>query len=99
LWGLRKDIQRIAVALKRLAGIECQNSNDKLLSWPESKEKETEVQGSKKKEKQKKKRLDGEDEEEEAEIRGQEEDNRMEGMEKGSSRFPSAMYSVGTGSC
>jgi len=41
-------------------------------------------------------RLDGEDEGEEAEIGGQEEDNRMEGMEEGSSRFSPAAYSVGT---
>jgi len=31
LWGLRKDIQRIAVALEKLAGIEGQDSNKEQL--------------------------------------------------------------------
>jgi len=47
---LRKDVQRIAVALEKLAGIEGQDSNKELLSWPESEGKMIEVQGSKKKE-------------------------------------------------
>ena len=33
---LRKDIQRIVVALEKLAGIEGQDSDEELLSWLES---------------------------------------------------------------
>ena len=49
LQGLRKDVQRIAVALEKLAGIESQDSNEQLLSWPESEGEEMEVQESKEK--------------------------------------------------
>jgi len=52
LQGLRKNIQRIIVALKKLAGIEDQDSDEEQFSWPESKGKEMEVQGSKEKRKQ-----------------------------------------------
>jgi len=55
---LRKDVQRIAVALEKLAGIESQDSEKEQFLWPESKEEETEVQGSKGKGKQKKERID-----------------------------------------
>jgi len=95
LSGLRKDVQRIAVALEKLAGIEGQDSNEKLLSWPEFKREEMEIQGSKKKGKQKKKRIDGV--EEEAQVRGQEEENGMKGVKEGSSSFSLVVYSVGTG--
>jgi len=56
------------VALEKLAGIEGQDSDKELLSWPESEEEMTEVQRSKEKGKQKKERLDEEDEGGEAEI-------------------------------
>jgi len=46
LWGLRKDVWRIAVALEKLAGIEVQDSDKELLSWPESEGEVTEVQGN-----------------------------------------------------
>jgi len=92
---LRKDIWRIIVALKKLAGIEGQDSDKELLLWPESKGEETEVQESKEKGKQKKERIDGVEEEEE--VGGQEEENRMEGVEERSSSFSLVMYSVGTG--
>ena len=95
LQGLRKDVWRIAVALEKLAGIEVQDSDEELLSWPESKGEVTEVQGGKEKKKQREKRLDGEDKEEETER--QEEYNKMEGVEEGSSRFSPVAYSVGTG--
>jgi len=95
LQGLRKDVRRIAVALEKFAGIEVQDSNEKLLSWPESEGEVTEVQGGKEKRKQREERLDGEDKEEETER--QEEYNKMEGIEEGSSRFSPVAYSVGTG--
>jgi len=41
-------------------------------------------------------KLDGEDKEKEMETEEQEEDNGMEGVEEGSSRFSPAAYSVGT---
>ena len=43
LWGLRKDIQRIVVALEKLAGIEGQDSDEELFLWPESEREVTEV--------------------------------------------------------
>ena len=94
LRGLRKDIQRITVALEKLAGIEDQNSNKKLLLWLESESEDTEVQGSKEKEKQRQEKIDGAEKEE---VRGQEEKNRMEGMEERSSSFSPVAFSVSTG--
>jgi len=32
LWGLRKDVRRVTVALEKLAGIKVQDSDEKLLS-------------------------------------------------------------------
>jgi len=49
LQGLRKDVRRIAVALEKLASIEVQDSDEELLSWPESEGEVTEVQGSREK--------------------------------------------------
>jgi len=62
---LKKDVRRITVALEKLAGIEGQNSDEKLLSWPESKGEKIEVQESKEKRKQKEDRTNGVEEEEE----------------------------------
>ena len=94
LSGLRKDVQRIAVALEKLAGIKGQDSDEELLSWPESKGELTEVQGGKEKRKQREERLDREDEEKEMER--QEKDNEMEGVEEGGGSFSLVAYSVGT---
>jgi len=95
LSGLRKDVRRIVVALEKLAGIEGQDSDEELLSWPESKGELTEVQGVKEKRKQKEGRLDREDEKKE--MGRQEEDNEMESVEEGGSSFSLVAYSVGTG--
>jgi len=97
LQGLRKDVRRIAVALERLAGIESPDSDEELLSWPESKGEITEVQGIKEKGKQREERLNRENEEKELEAREQEEDNGMQGVEEGSSQFSPVVYSVSTG--
>ena len=94
LWGLRKDVWRIAVALEKLAGIEGQDSDEELLSWPESEGEVIEVQRGKEKGKQREERLDGEDKEEEMER--QEENNKMESVEEGSNRFSLVAYSVST---
>jgi len=94
LSGLRKDIQRIAVALEKLAGMEGEDSNEKQISWLESERELTEVQGSKDKGKQKEERLDRAEEEEE--VKGQEEENGMESVEEGGNFSPVA-YSVRTG--
>ena len=51
LQGLRKEIQRIAVVLEKLASIEGQDSKKEQFSWLESEREETEVQGSKEKRK------------------------------------------------
>jgi len=95
LRSLRKDVWRITVALEKLAGIEGQDSNEKLLSRPESKGEITEVQGGQEKGKQREERLGREDEEKE--MRRQEEGNEMEGVEEGDSSFSPVAYSVGTG--
>jgi len=92
---LRRDVWRIAVALERLAGIEGQDSDEELILWSESEGEVTEVQGGKEKGKQRKERSDGEDKEEGMER--QEENNKMEGVEQGSSRYSLVAYSVGTG--
>jgi len=95
LRGLRKDVRRIAAALEKLADIKVHDSDEELLSWPESEGEVTEVQGNKKKGKQREERLDGEDKEEE--MGEQEENNKMEGVEEGSTRLSLVAYSVGTG--
>jgi len=94
LSGLRKDIQRIAVALKKLAGMKGNNSDEEQILWLESDGELTEVQGSKEKGKQKEKRVDRAEEEEE--NRRQEEENRMEDVEEGGGDFSLVAYSVGT---
>ena len=94
LQGLRKDVRRVVVALEKLAGIKSQDSDEELLSWPESEGEVTEIPGVEEKGKQREKRLDGEDKKEEME---RQEDNEMEGVEEGSSRFSPVAYSVGTG--
>jgi len=96
LSGLRKDVWRIAVALEKLAGIEGQDSNEELLSWPELEGEETEIQGSKEKGKQKEERINKAEEEEE-EVGEQEEKNGIESVEERSNSFSSVAYSVGTG--
>ena len=83
LSGMRKDIQRIAVALEKLAGIEGEDSDEEQISWPESEGELTEVQESEEKGKQKEERVDRA--EEEKETRRQKEENRMEGVEEGGS--------------
>ena len=85
LSGMRKDIQRIAVALEKLAGMEDEDSNKERISWPESEGELMEVQGSREKGKQKEERVDGVEEEEK--TRRQEEENGMEGVEEGSGDF------------
>jgi len=92
--SLRKDVQRIAVALEKLAGMEEEDSDEERISWPESEGELTEVQGSREKGKQKEERLDGAEGEED--VRGQEEENGMEGVEEGDT-FSLVAYSVGTG--
>jgi len=93
LRGLRKDVWRIAVALEKLAGIKGQDSDEELFSWPESKGKVTEVQGGQEKGKQREDRSGRGDNEEETE---RQEEDKMEGVEEGSSRFSPVAYSVGT---
>jgi len=60
-------MQRIAVALEKLAGIEGQDSDEELISWPESEGEVTEMQGGQEKGKQREHRSGGGDKEEEAE--------------------------------
>jgi len=92
--GMRKDIQRIAVALKKLAGMEGEDSDEERILWPESERELTWVQGSKEKRKQKEERVNRVEEKEE--TRGQKEENGMEGVEEGVGNFSSVTYSVRT---
>ena len=94
LSGMRKDIQRIAVALEKLSGIESQDSKEELLSWPESKGEEMEVLESKEKGKQKEEMIDRAEEEEE--VGEQKEENRMEDIEERSNSFTLVAFSVST---
>ena len=94
LRGLRKDVRRIAVALEKLAGIEGKDSDEELFSWPESEGEVTEVQGGQEKGKQRENRSGRGDNEEETE---RQEEDKMEDVEEGSSRFSPVAYSVGTG--
>jgi len=59
LSGLRKDVWRITVALEALASIEGQDSNEELISWPESEGEETEVQENREKGKWREQKIDG----------------------------------------
>ena len=94
LQSLRKDVQRIVVALEKLAGIEGQDSNEEQFLWLEFEGEEIKVQQSKKKGKQREQELDRV---EKKEVGGQKEENGMEGMKEGSSNFSLVVYSVGTG--
>jgi len=67
LRGLRKNVQRIAVALEKLAGIKSQDSDEGQISWLESEGEETEVQESTKKKKQREQRSGGAEDEREVE--------------------------------
>jgi len=95
LSGLRKDVQRITVALEKLAEIKSQDSEKEPLSWLESEGEETEVQKSKEKGKKKEEMIDRAEEKEE--VREQEEENRIEGVEEKSSSFSPVTFSVGMG--
>ena len=77
LQGLRKNVQRITVAIEKLAGIKSQDSEEKQFLWPASEGKKTKVQESSEKEKQREKKIAG----------SENENNRMKGMEKGISSF------------
>jgi len=79
-------MRRIAVALEKLAGIEDQDSDEGLLSRPESEGEITEVQGGQEKGEQR----------EEKEM-GRQEGNEMENVKEGGSSFSPVAYSVGTG--
>jgi len=68
---------------------------DNVFSWPESGGKKTEVQGSTEKEKQREQSSDRA--EEKGEVKRQEEENAMEGVEKRSSSFFLVAHSVRTG--
>jgi len=94
LRGLRKNVQRIAVALEKLAGIKSQDSDEGQISWLESEGEETEVQESTKKKKQREQRSGGA--EDEREVEKQEEKDAMEGVEERSGSLSPVAYSVGT---
>jgi len=81
------QVQRVATALEKLAGIESHDSDKELISWPESEGEETEVQENKEKGKQRDEIIDGTEEDE----------NGIEGVEEGNSSFSLVAFSVGTG--
>jgi len=87
LQGLKKNVWRITVALKKLAGTGGQDSEEELILWPKSEGEETEVQENRGKGKQREERIDGMEKDE----------NGIESVEEGSSSFSSVVFSVGTG--
>jgi len=85
LRGLRKDVQRIAEALEKLAGIKSQDSDEGQISWPESEGEKTEVQENTEKGKQREQRS------------GRAEDEgEVEELEEGSGGLSLVAYSVRT---
>jgi len=87
------QVQRVADALERMAGMRPKTPEDDLISWPES-EGETEVQESTEKGKQREQRSDGA--KDKREVEGQKEEDAMEGVEEGSGGLSLVAYSVGT---
>jgi len=75
------------MALEALAGIEGQDSDEDLISWPESEGEETEVQENKEKGKRREEKIDGTNKDE----------NGMEGVEEGNGSLSLVAFSVGTG--
>ena len=93
------QVKRVVDALERIAEIRSKTLEDDLISQLASGGEETEtverIDKGKEKEKQKEERID--ESEEKEEVRGQEEENTMEGMEERSSSFSLVTFSVGTG--
>jgi len=89
------QVRRVADALERMAGMRSKTPEDDLISWPESGGEETETVERMDKGKQREQSPDGA--EDEGEVEEQEEENAMEGVEKGSSGLSPVAYSVGTG--
>jgi len=89
------QVQRVADALERIAGMRSKTLEDNLISWLESREEETETVERMDKGKERKQSSDGV--EEEGEVEGQEEEDAMEDVEEGSSGFSLVAYSVRTG--
>ena len=90
------QVRRAANALEKLAGIESHDSDEKLISWLESEGEDTEVQEYREKEKWREKKIDRREEDENGMVI-QEEDNEMEGVEKGGGSFSPVAFSIGTG--
>ena len=80
------QVRRAANALEKLIGIESHDSDEELISWPESKGEETEVQENREKGKQREEKIDG----------TKEDENGMEGVKEGNSSFSLVAFSVGT---
>jgi len=95
LRGLRKDVQRIADVLERIAGMRSKTPEDDIISWLESGGEETETIEKIDKEKQREQSSDGV--KEEREVEGQEEEDAMEGVEERSGSLSPVAYSVRTG--
>jgi len=89
------QVQRVADALERMAGMRLKTPEDDLISWPESGGEKTETMERVNKGKQREQSSDGV--EKAGEVEGQEEEDVMEGVEEGSSGRSLVAYSVGTG--
>jgi len=81
--------------LEKLAGIESCDSDEELISWPESEGEETEVQEHREKGKRKEEKIDRIEKNENGMVI-QEEDNEIEGVEEGGGSFSPIAFSVGT---
>jgi len=89
------QVQRVADALERMAGMRPKTPEDDLISWPESGGEEMETLERVDKGKQREQNSDGA--EEVGEVEEQEEEDAIEGVEEGSSDRSPVAYSVGTG--
>jgi len=88
------QVQRVADALERMAGVRSKTPEDDLISWPESRGEETETVERMDKGKQREQSSDRA--ENKGEVEEQEEEDAIEGVEE-SSRSSLVVYSVGTG--
>jgi len=88
------QVQRVADALERMAGMRSKTLEEDIISWPEPGGEETETLERVDKGKQREQSSDGA--EEKREVEGQEED-AMKGVEKISGGHSPVAYSVGTG--
>jgi len=89
------QVRRVAAALERIAGMRPKTLENDLISWPESGGEKTET--LERFDKRKQREQSSNRAEEAGKVKGQKEEDAMEGVEEGSSGRSPVAYSVGTG--